>query len=452
MNTHRYPRLSDLVRAGIPISGGDDGPTDTIVRCADMPAVGTYQTVDELAIARAETLDAIDDILETAAEAEDGMTDEDRAEHDALVERSDALEEAIATATTTADDDNRRRNQEVRRSRALPSFNVNLHSRGASADRSLDELLYATPTEVEAGEFSRSTGVFVPNAHGAVNSVDPIVMRGGDLDGRVAPRLAAFTPEHRDQIVRFQHLVNNAILAGLWMAKGEVSMADAFEIGRATSLGDELDHIMRAMDVDTAGEGAEWVPTGIGAELHAKVRAAGRVAPLFMRFDLPTNPWKLPVEGADATAYRVAEPTSDSASKVSASTPGTAAATFDAEILGGRVLTSRSLDADSAIAILPFLRGKLVQAFVDGEEKAILDGGHRRVPPGLRRGRLHHRCPHRLGRPPQEGARPDVGRRIERRRLGRAAPFRPGRDGQVGPVAFLDRLHRGAARLLRPPR
>jgi len=37
-------------------------------------------------------------------------------------------------------------------------------------------------------------------------------------------------------------------------------------------------------------------------------------------------------------------------------------------------LWSRSLDADSALAIAPFVSRKLVQAFVAAEEKAILDG------------------------------------------------------------------------------
>ena len=46
----------------------------------------------------------------------------------------------------------------------------------------------------------------------------------------------------------------------------------------------------------------------------------------------------------------------------------------EAEILGGRILFSKSLEADSALAILPFTQMKLVRAFVDAEEKAILDG------------------------------------------------------------------------------
>jgi hypothetical protein len=95
---------------------------------------------------------------------------------------------------------------------------------------------------------------------------------------------------------------------------------------------------------------------------------------LFARINLPTSPWKWPIEGGDLTAYRVAEPTSDTASKVTASSATTVAATFDAEIFGARTLWSRTLDVESAIAMAGFQQAKLVQAFVDAEERAILDG------------------------------------------------------------------------------
>jgi HK97 family phage major capsid protein len=128
------------------------------------------------------------------------------------------------------------------------------------------------------------------------------------------------------------------------------------------------------MDVDTANEGIDWIPTGLGAGVQEQVRASGKVAPLFDVIDLPTNPWKWPIAGADPVAYRVAEPTSNTATKTTASTMGTNAATFDAEIFGSRNLWSKSLDADSAVAIAPRMVRMVVQAFVDAQEKAILDG------------------------------------------------------------------------------
>jgi HK97 family phage major capsid protein len=204
--------------------------------------------------------------------------------------------------------------------------------------------------------------------------VEQVTVRseGGDV---LAPRLTEFRLEHRATVRTFQNTVADMVLFGGLIDKAATSSGDAFEVARShRAFKSRWANILRAMDVDTSAEGGTWVPTGIGASLHEKVRAAGKIAALFPRVDIPTNPWKWPIEGADLNAYRVGEPTLDSANNVTASTPGTVAATFDAEIFGARTLFSRSMEPDSAVAILPFLRMKIVQAFVDAEEKAILDG------------------------------------------------------------------------------
>jgi len=206
-------------------------------------------------------------------------------------------------------------------------------------------------------------------------AVEQVVVRSRDDEAVYAPRITDLLPADRDVVRSFQRTVADLSLFGMLIDPSAKNTADGFEVARSHKLTKgRWETICRALDVDTSGEGGTWVPTGIGADLHAKVRASGKVAPLFARVDIPTNPWKWPVEGADATAYRVAEPTGDTESKFTASTPGTVAATFDAEIFGARVLFSRSLEADSALAILPFVQRKLVQSFVDAEEKAILDG------------------------------------------------------------------------------
>jgi len=240
--------------------------------------------------------------------------------------------------------------------------------------RSLDELLWATDEAVRAGSLNKA-GDFVPDRHGARNPVEQIVVRSESGLAVHAPRITEFRPEHHGLLRSFQQTVADMALFGLLIDRSVRSSGQGFEVARSHRLfRDRWNNLMRAMDVDTSGEGGTWVPTGIGAMMHEKVRASGKIAPLFSRIDLPTNPWKWPIEGADATAYRVAEPTTDSESKMTASTPGTVAATFDAEIFGARALFSRSLEADSAVAILPYVRRKLVQAFVDAEEKTVLDG------------------------------------------------------------------------------
>ena len=341
-----------------------------IVRGGDGPV-----TITDLRDQRASLLTEIDDIISTARENPAGWTDVERARHDELVEQiegENGLDAQIAAAEIERADTGRFEGQEARRAR-YATVGVNTAQEPAHASRSLDELLWATEPTVAAGRFGKAAQ-FQPHST-ARNAVEQVAVRSQNDDLVLAPRIGEFAPQHRDAVRSFQATVAEMALFGLLVDGSAKTSAQGFEVARAhKAMKGRWEHICRALDVDTSGEGADWVPTGIGANLHEKVRASGKVAPLFQRINLPTNPWKWPVEGADASAYRVAEPTSDTASKAGASTPGTVAPTFDAEIFGARTLWSRSLDADSAIAILPFTTMKLVQAFVDAEEKAILDG------------------------------------------------------------------------------
>lgn len=331
------------------------------------------KTIAELRDEAARILSEQDDIVRTAEES--GWTDDERARYDANDELLVGLHAEINRAQQAEGDNDRTARLEARRAAAVPTPMINLNRTSVRNDsQTLDDLLWATDDVVRAGSFDK-TGQFRPHST-AVNPVEQVIVRaGGAGEGRLAPRITDFAGDHRGLIRTFQRTVADMALWGLLVDRGTRSSAQGFEAARSHPMfAEKWRNILRALDVDTAAEGGNWVPTGIGADLHEKVRAAGRVAALFARIDLPTNPWKWPLEGADATAYRVAEPTTDTETKVAASTPGTLAATFDAEIFGARTLVSRSLDADSALAILPYMRRKLVQAFVDAEEKAILDG------------------------------------------------------------------------------
>ena len=344
------------------VSGGDGDDTD--------PAGGGIASVADLRDERAQVLSAIDDIINTAREASRSvLEDDERERHDLLVLRAAVLEQEIARAVVVEGDAARFAAHDQRIS--APNINV-IGTPPPTASRSLDELFWSTAETVQAGSFGRN-GTFLPNM-AARASVEQVLVETDD-GVLPAPRIDEFRPEHRQAIRSFQRTVADMCIFGLLVDKHAKSSSEGFEAARSHPLmAGRWRQAIRAMDVDTSGEGTEWVPTGIGADFHEKVRASGKVAPLFARVDIPTNPWKWPIEGADATAYRVPEPTSDTATKVAASTPGTAAPTFDAEIFGGRVIFSRSLEADSALAILPYATGKLVQAFVDAEETAILNG------------------------------------------------------------------------------
>ncbi len=322
-----------------------------------MDAIALQQLRDE----HGRTLTQIDDVLNTATmNGRSDLTDTERREHNTLVARSDMLREMIGRGMSARPGD-------------VPMQNA-IRSGSRAVAWGLDALLWTTAEDVAAGSYSANGEKFLGS--GARNPVEQVSVRSETFGTTVvAPRIDDLAPDQHRAVRSFQQLVADMAIWGLIVDKSARSSAEGFTAARSHQLWRERwGTAMRAMDVDTSAEGGTWVPTGIGASMHEKVRASGKVAPLFARIDLPTNPWKWPIEGADITAYRVAEPTGDTETKMTASTPGTVAATFDAEIFGARTLFSRSMEADSAVAILPFLESKFVRAFVDAEEGAILDG------------------------------------------------------------------------------
>ena len=136
--------------------------------------------------------------------------------------------------------------------------------------------------------------------------------------------------------------------------------------------------VSKAMDT-TATTGAEWIPTGFSSKLVEDVRLQLRVAALHSRFEMPTNPFVLPVEGADATAYLASEITGDddeltAGNRVTPSTPGTQNVTFTASKIGVRVVTSTEIQEDSIIAILPYVRDKIAIAMAESQENTVING------------------------------------------------------------------------------
>jgi hypothetical protein len=318
----------------------------------------------------------MDSLIRTAKEEERELTEEEAASYTELRGRFEELETEIGEATEAADREKLLSDHAAMHARSRgPYFIDATKPAPAAATRSLDEILWAQAERVPAGTFTRS-GMFIPNPYGAVNPVPKVMVRNIEEQLVESPGIEEFRPEHRGVIRAFQRTVADMVLFGmLTSGSGKMDSAEAFERAKSYApLMGRFEASLRALDVDTATKGTEWVPTGIGADIHELVRAAGKVAPLFASIEMPTNPWKMPLEGADTTAYRVAEPASDTASKVTAGTPLTGAVTFDAEIFGARTLWSRSVEADSAAAILGYARSKIVIAFTNAIESAVING------------------------------------------------------------------------------
>jgi HK97 family phage major capsid protein len=132
--------------------------------------------------------------------------------------------------------------------------------------------------------------------------------------------------------------------------------------------------LRKAMATSESGAGAEWIPTGFSAELMRRVQLELKVAGLFDDIPMPTSPYKLPVQGGKATAYKAAESVSDIASALTPTTAATANVQFEAVKLAARVLFSDELSEDSVIPILPYVENEVVHALADGVEHCTVNG------------------------------------------------------------------------------
>jgi len=132
--------------------------------------------------------------------------------------------------------------------------------------------------------------------------------------------------------------------------------------------------LAKALDTGTSGEGAEWIPTGFSNQLLEQIRLERKVEALFPHVNMPTNPYKFPIESAGATGYLIPESTADDASKIQASTPTTGNFQFTAKKFAGRVLYSEEISEDAIVNLLDFVRNNLVIALTEAKEKAIING------------------------------------------------------------------------------
>jgi len=133
--------------------------------------------------------------------------------------------------------------------------------------------------------------------------------------------------------------------------------------------------ILKALDTDTSGEGSEFVPTALSAQIFKKVRDSAKLlAELPSPVTMPTNPYKYPVESGDPTVYYVTQSTTDGGTTIGASDPGTADITLTAKKLACRVLFSTELDEDSIVNIREYIMTKMSTRISERIDALLLNG------------------------------------------------------------------------------
>jgi hypothetical protein len=107
------------------------------------------------------------------------------------------------------------------------------------------------------------------------------------------------------------------------------------------------------------------------------------VAALHPRINMPSDPYKLPIEGPDAQVFLVSEATGandyiTAANLIKHADSLTGSALTNLQLstnkIGARLVVSAEADEASIVAMLPYFRGKLVRGMGDAEEDTTLNG------------------------------------------------------------------------------
>ena len=145
--------------------------------------------------------------------------------------------------------------------------------------------------------------------------------------------------------------------------------------GMTARKADELSHSTQT------SFGDEWVPDLWSAQVWQQARLSNVILPLFRAIEMPSNPFQLPVEGADPTVYFVPETTGESqlaldaaASAIPDSKIGTKKLTLNASKLALRVGFSAELVEDSIVPILQMFREQALRAIADSIDYTLLNG------------------------------------------------------------------------------
>ena len=130
-----------------------------------------------------------------------------------------------------------------------------------------------------------------------------------------------------------------------------------------------------------AGYGDEWVPDLWSDQIWKRMRLDNIVASTLQTWDMPSNPYELPIESTDPTVYYVGETAdentlllSSSSSPIPDSKVATGKAQLSAKKLALRVGYSAEVDEDSIIPFASQLRSQAQRAMLDAIDSLILNG------------------------------------------------------------------------------
>ena len=128
------------------------------------------------------------------------------------------------------------------------------------------------------------------------------------------------------------------------------------------------------------GFGDEWAPDLWSQQIWHRARQDNTILPLFQSIEMPSNPFELPIEGADPTVYFVPETQDEAHLTLGSGNPipdskiGSGKVTLNAKKLALRVGFSSELVEDAVIPVLNIYREQAVRAIADAIDHVLLNG------------------------------------------------------------------------------
>lgn len=155
------------------------------------------------------------------------------------------------------------------------------------------------------------------------------------------------------------------------------SNAMAHKLRQKNLTGMKADELSRST---LAGFGDEWVPDLWSAQIWQKARQDNVILPLFQSVEMPSNPFELPIEGADPSVYFVPETADETHLTLGSGNPipdsriGSGKVQLAAKKLALRVGFSAELVEDSIVPVLNLYREQAVRAIADSIDYVLLNG------------------------------------------------------------------------------
>lgn len=130
-----------------------------------------------------------------------------------------------------------------------------------------------------------------------------------------------------------------------------------------------------SMHSTQSGYGDDFVPTVMANEVIEAARDQSTVlSKIPTVWDMPSNPFEVPVEGDDAQFYLTAENTDVPGTEATTSKAGTSKVTLTAKKITANVFLSGELDEDSIVAAQPYVQNQLAKQFAEAVDAMIING------------------------------------------------------------------------------